>query len=164
MPHKLLFKRWTLLILLPDFIKRDLHRVSIPDTLGSPGWGRTNNDGVKVRRVTITLQGYIWSERQDLNLRPPDPKSGVLPSELLPDITRLVFIVSRLTVSIIKKIAVWAFIFYHSPVGYCNLIWWAILDLNQWPLGCKPSALTSWANRPSEGVIAPEQGTKKLTC
>ncbi len=26
---------------------------------GSPGWGRTNNDGVKVRRVTITLQGYI---------------------------------------------------------------------------------------------------------
>ena len=26
--------------------------------------------------------------------------------------------------------------------------WWAILDLNQWPLRCQRSALANWANRP----------------
>ena len=41
--------------------------------------------------------------------------------------------------------------------GFCSklftlnsplFLWWAILDLNQWPFGCEPNALTNWANRP----------------
>ena len=31
---------------------------------------------------------------------------------------------------------------------------WAILDSNQWPLGCEPNALTSWANCPSSTIHA----------
>ncbi len=31
---------------------------------------------------------------------------------------------------------------------------WTIEDSNPWPLGCKPSALTSWANRPGNYSIA----------
>ena len=32
-----------------------------------------------------------WSEWRDLNSRPPDPKSGVLPTELHPDINKTTY-------------------------------------------------------------------------
>ena len=31
--------------------------------------------------------------------------------------------------------------------------WWAVLDSNQWPHGCEPCALTSWANCPRKGIF-----------
>ena len=46
-------------------------------------------------------------------------------------------------------------------------LWYSVLDLNQRPLGCKPNALTSWANRVYYSLyskVADEINTRHLFC
>lgn len=42
--------------------------------------------------------------------------------------------------------------------------WWAIQDSNLWPLACKASALTNWANRPNEPVDSIKYTNYYLLC
>ena len=40
---------------------------------------------------------------------------------------------------------------------YCTL-WWAVLDLNQWPLACEASALTTELTALNPSILPPDIG------
>ena len=78
-------------------------RCSIPwatGTLVCPFWQK-NGAGEGNRTLVISLEGwhstielhphFVWSERQDSNLRPPAPKAGALPSWATPRIQRILY-------------------------------------------------------------------------
>ena len=78
------------------------------------------------------VKGSWWSW-QESNLRPPECKSGALPAELQPLITKL-----RRQHALINKACNFAAVSH----------WWAWQDLNLWPHAYQACALTNWATGP----------------